>query len=48
MENWCEKAEIKWRQGIWIGAGAMLPSLKNVTVGHGPKKNLGEALAAFK
>lgn len=44
MENWCEKAEIKWGQGIGIGAGAVLHSSKNVPVGHGPKKNLGEAL----
>lgn len=44
LENWCEKAGIKWGQGIGIGAGEMLSAVKNVSVGHGPKKNLGEAL----
>lgn len=43
MENWCIKAELKWGQGIGIGAGGMLTSLKNVQIGHGPKKNLEKA-----
>ncbi|NLM44942.1 MAG: NAD(P)H-dependent oxidoreductase, partial [Clostridiales bacterium] len=25
MENWCSKAELKWGQGVGIGAGGMLP-----------------------
>ncbi|MEW9096463.1 MAG: hypothetical protein AB2417_15400 [Clostridiaceae bacterium] len=44
MENWCAKAGLKWGQGIGIGAGGMLPGLKSVTIGHGPKKNLEKAL----
>lgn len=44
MENWCFKAGLKWGQGIGIGAGAMLPEIKNVPIEHGPKKNLGKAL----
>lgn len=44
MENWCAKAGLKWGQGIGIGAGGMLPAVKNVSIGHGPKKNLGKAL----
>lgn len=43
MENWCAKAGFKWGQGIGIGAGGMLTSLKNVQIGHGPKKNLKKA-----
>ncbi len=44
MENWCIKAGLKWGQGIAIGAGGMLPMLKNVPNGHGLKKNLERAL----
>lgn len=44
MENWCAKSGLKWGQGIGIGAGGMLPSLKSVAIGHGPKKNLEKAL----
>lgn len=43
MENWCEKAGLKWGQGVGIGAGGMLAALKNVPIGKGPKKNLGKA-----
>ena len=43
MENWCVKAGLKWGQGIGIGSGGMLAGLKNVPIGHGPKKNLGKA-----
>ncbi|MEG2916647.1 MAG: hypothetical protein RR891_11020 [Clostridium sp.] len=44
IENWCEKSKLKWGQGIGIGGGGMLLSVKNVPLGHGPNKNLGEAL----
>lgn len=44
MENWCAKAGVKWGQGVGIGAGGMLTAIKNVPIGHGPKKNLGKAL----
>lgn len=43
MENWCAKAGLKWGQGIGIGVGGMLPSLKRIPMGHGPKKNLQKA-----
>lgn len=43
MKNWCEKTELKWGQGIGIGAGGMITSLKDVPIGQGPKKNLGLA-----
>lgn len=41
MENWCERAGLKWGQGVGIGAGGMIQSVKNVPLGYGPKKNLG-------
>lgn len=43
MKNWCEKAELQWGQGVGIGAGGMMTYLKDVPIGHGPKKNLGVA-----
>ena len=44
MENWCEKAQLIWGQGIGIGGGGMLPLLSGVPDGQGPKKNLWVAL----
>ena len=45
MKNWCKKAGLRWGQGIGMGAGGMLQSVKNVPAGYGPKKDLGEALS---
>lgn len=47
IENWCDKCELKWGQGIGIGAGPLLHSVKDVPAGHGPKKNLGKALSTI-
>lgn len=47
MKNWCEKAGLQWGQGVGIGAGGMLTAIKDVTIGHGPKKNLGIAFEKF-
>lgn len=47
IENWSEKCELKWGQGIGIGAGPLLHSVKDVPEGHGPKKNLGSALTTI-
>jgi len=44
MENWCSKARLKWGQGLGIGAGGMLPMIKNVPLGQGPKRNLEKSL----
>lgn len=44
LENWCDKTELVWGQGIGIGGGGALSGLKNVPVGKGPKKNLGYAV----
>jgi len=45
MENWCIKSGLKWGQGLAIGGGGMLLSLKNVSVGHGPRKNFDKGLS---
>jgi multimeric flavodoxin WrbA len=47
MENWCVKAGLKWGKGVGIGGGGMLLAIKNVPIGHGPKKNLGKAFDKF-
>lgn len=44
MENWCIKSGLKWGQGLGIGGGGMLLSIKNVQAGHGPRKNFDMAL----
>ena len=47
MKLWCCDNGFVWGQGIGCGAGEMLPFLKKVPLGHGPTKNLGNALEAF-
>ncbi len=44
LKIWCEKANLKWGQGIGIGAGGMLAGLGNVPKGKGPRKNASAAL----
>lgn len=44
MKNWCKAAGLTWGQTVGIGAGEMLPFLKDVPLGHGPNKNIGRAL----
>lgn len=44
IKNWCAKAGLKWGQGVGIGAGGMLPMLKNIPIGKGPMKNLETAM----
>ena len=47
MKNWCEKVNARWGQGIGVGAGELLPHLKNYQLGQGPLKNLGKVLDKF-
>lgn len=44
MKSWCEKAHVKWGQGVGIGGGGILAGLSNVPSGHGPRKNPSNAL----
>lgn len=45
MQNWTERAGLKWGQGLAIGAGGMLPELKRIPLGYGPFKKLAPAFA---
>ncbi len=44
LRNWCIKSGVTWGQGIGIGGGGMVHSLRNVPRGKGPKKKLSQAL----
>lgn len=44
MKNWCKAADLVYGQTLGVGAGEMLPFLKDVPLGHGPNKNIGIAL----
>jgi multimeric flavodoxin WrbA len=41
MRNFCSCSGLKWGQGLGVGAGGMIFA---APVGHGPMKNLGQAL----
>lgn len=47
IKNWCEKVNARWGQGIGVGAGELLPYLKNYSLKQGPLKNLGKVLDEF-
>lgn len=47
MKNWCAASGLKWGQALGVGAGEMLPFLKEIPLGHGPYKNLDSALDIF-
>lgn len=40
MKNWCAKAKLHWGQGVGIGGGGMLLSIRSVPPEAGPKKKL--------
>lgn len=44
MKNWCVAVGLKWGQAIGIGAGEMQPFIKDIPLGYGPNKNIGNAL----
>lgn len=44
IKFWCNSVKLKWGQGIGLGAGEMLPFLKDIPLGHGPNKNIGYAI----
>lgn len=39
MKNWCRATGLTWGQAVGVGAGEMLPFLKDIPLGHGPNKN---------
>lgn len=43
MKNWCEAVGLTYGQTLGVGAGEMLPFLKDIPLGHGPNKNIGIA-----
>lgn len=44
MKNWCEAVGLIYGQALGVGAGEMLPFLRDIPLGHGPNRNLGIAL----
>ena len=44
LENWCQRAKVRWGHGIGLGAGGMIPSTANIPLDAGPNKNLDKAL----
>ncbi len=44
VKNWCARAGLRYGQGIGQGAGEMVGFIDYVPLGHGPLKNLGEAI----
>jgi multimeric flavodoxin WrbA len=44
MKCWCQRTGFKWGQGLGIGAGEMIGSLKDLPNHQGPKKSFGRAL----
>lgn len=47
IENWCSSVKFKFAQGVGVGGGPMIGSLKNAPLGHGPKKSLNTAYTIF-
>lgn len=47
IKNWCAAANIKWGQGLGIGAGEIIPFNIKVPLGHGTMKNLGQAMSSI-
>lgn len=45
MKNWCRKCGLIWGIGVGVGGGGMLPMLKEIPAGRGPRKRLSRALA---
>ena len=44
MKNWCKATGLIYGQTLGVGAGEMLPFLKDIPLGHGPNRNIGIAL----
>lgn len=46
LSHFCTCANVKWRQGLGIGAGGMISSI-STSIGSGPLKSIGLALDTF-
>ena len=44
LKCWCKRMGFEWGQGIGIGSGEMMGSLKNMPITQGPNKSLGLAI----
>lgn len=44
MKHWCKAVNLTWGQAVGIGAGEMLPFIKDIPLGYGPNKNVGYAI----
>lgn len=47
IKNWCNKAGLKWGQGIGIGAGEMSPAVANIPLKKSPFTMLDKAFDCF-
>ena len=47
LQNWCTQTGLRWGAGLGVGGGGMLSALTGVPAGHGPRKNVSEALTAL-
>lgn len=47
LENWCDRAGVRFGMAICPGAGEMVGSLHNVPLGQGPLKDLGKAMESL-
>lgn len=45
IREWCQEEGICWGQGLGLGAGGMLLSMQEISMGQGPKKEIGKAFA---
>ena len=45
MKNWCRKCGLIWGIGVGVGGGSMMPMLREIPAGRGPRKRLSRALA---
>lgn len=43
IKNWCKTVGLTWGQIVGVGAGEMLPFIKDIPLGYGPNKNIGKA-----
>lgn len=47
IKNWCARSGLHFGQAIGQGAGEMMGLIEKIPLGHGPLKNLGNAMLAL-